>query len=179
MDTLEVVGSDVRPRAWVGCLGCYNDGRLNGAWGTADIVENVGGPCVRCGSDEWWCFDVEGVPVVREMSPSDFVTVAGLVESVADHPHSDALRLWMAYDWRYHVVERNYDPDEIINAFDEAFDGEWDSYADYAYEWVDNVLGVDADEVVQWLVVDWDRTGRDLAYLTLVDGGTLYIFREV
>jgi len=169
---------EVVARAWVGCMGCYNMGRRNGRWMVPDDAEQVGGKCGRCGSDEFWCYDVEGVPVVREMSLTEFVRVGRLAEAVAGHPHSDAVRLWMGYDFSSNVEQWDYDPDEIIARFDESFDGEWDSYSDYAYEWVDNNLGK-LDEMFQFLVVDWDQTGRDLAYLTLVDGGSLFIFREV
>jgi hypothetical protein len=62
------------PRAWVGCLGCYNDGSLIGKWVVglvaADLVaaglatiETVCGyttaRCIRCFCDEFHVFDYE------------------------------------------------------------------------------------------------------------------------
>ena len=171
---------DTEPRAWVGCLGCYNAGRLTGSWMSPDDAEEVGAPCKRCGSDEWWCFDVEGVPVVREMSPAEFVKVGRLAEEVAEHPNTDALRVWMAYDFHYNVEQRDYDADDIVSAFEEVYDGEHDSYAEYAYEWADNHLG-HFDTLDTVLVIDWEQTGRNLSELVLRDGdtGPMYFFRMV
>ena len=104
------------PRAWVGCLGCYNMGRLNGRWMDADDAEEVGGKCDRCFSDEWWCFDVENVLKVREMSPAEFVRDARLAEAIDGHPNADALRVWVADDFHYNVEQRDFDPDDIVTS---------------------------------------------------------------
>jgi hypothetical protein len=55
------------PRAWIGCLGCYNAGRLIGKWIDGidcDDLESAGltdsaGRCNRCGADEFLALDHE------------------------------------------------------------------------------------------------------------------------
>ncbi|MCT1602875.1 antirestriction protein ArdA [Kocuria sp. p3-SID1433] len=62
------------PRVWVGCLSCYNAGRLVGLWfGCAD-AEDVDLAAVHRGQyrvtsecEELWCLDVDTLPVDREM----------------------------------------------------------------------------------------------------------------
>ena len=170
--------TSAEPRAWIGCLGCYNSGRLNGRWMDADDAEEVGGKCDRCFSDEWWCFDVENVLKVREISPAEFVRDARLAEVIDEHPNADALRVWVAGDFRYNVEQRDFDPVDIIDTFEQSFDGEFETFADFAYEWADNYLGK-SDEADAVLVIDWEATGRNLAdgYNVVRHDGSLYFFR--
>lgn len=65
-------------RAWVGCLHCYNSGRLVGEWfdavdadgvTLADVHRSAGGS--RDGCEELWCIDHENLPVRGEMSPHE------------------------------------------------------------------------------------------------------------
>ena len=115
---------------------------------------------------------------VREMSPAEFVRDARLAEVIDEHPHADAFRLWVADDFHYNVEQRDFDPDDITSAFEEAFDGEFETYAHYAYEWADNYLGK-SDEADAVLVIDWEATGRNLAegYNVIRHDGSLYFFR--
>ena len=88
-------------RAWVGCLGCYNNGELVGEWidgaECGDLVGaglarsgvyGSGNPaefCPRCGSDEFWVMDHEGLPAAvlsGECSPSQFADLAEAWETV-------------------------------------------------------------------------------------------------
>ena len=66
--------TDTTPRAWVGCLGCYNGGALVGKWIDGEICADLeyagltdrAGKCNRCGADEFWVMDHEnggGVPM--------------------------------------------------------------------------------------------------------------------
>jgi antirestriction protein len=91
-------------RAWVGCLGCYNNGDLVGSWLDADDCGDLvaaglarfmeydheyssGVFCTRCGSDEFWIFDHEGLPAAvlsGECSPCQFAEVATAWELVDD-----------------------------------------------------------------------------------------------
>jgi len=69
---------DSTPRVWIGCLHCYNAGRLVGEWfdavdadeaTLADVHRDAGGSCVGC--DELWCFNDENLPVRGEMGPNE------------------------------------------------------------------------------------------------------------
>jgi len=93
--------TDADVRAWVGCLGCYNDGDLVGSWLAADDCGDLvaaglarsgaydsGNPaefCRRCGADEFWVMDHEGLPAAvlsGECSPWQFHELATAWEAV-------------------------------------------------------------------------------------------------
>lgn len=99
-------------RAWVGCLGCYNNGDLEGQWLDAeqcgDLVEaglqirardedgELGDLCPRCGAEEFWVMDHEGLPAAvlsGECSPCQFHELATAWELV-DSPEMVAAWLW-------------------------------------------------------------------------------------
>lgn len=87
-------------RVWVGCLACYNEGRLVGEWFDAadapqdmdDFVERVKHPSATT-HEELWCFDIENSPVDGEMSPMDAVKYAEMIENL-DIPLG-ALTAWL------------------------------------------------------------------------------------
>lgn len=71
------------PRAWVGCLACYNAGRLVGEW--VDGVE-AGGyvPCQMPGHEEFHVFDHEGygAALSGECSPAEAQDIAEWLDEV-------------------------------------------------------------------------------------------------
>lgn len=97
-------------RVWVGCLGCYNEGRLIGEWvGIADAdpvamgLAKLGpeggyrGPfCKRCGADEFWCFDHEYTEpfLTGEFSPYDAQRLAEQLDQVEEH-ELETLRVYI------------------------------------------------------------------------------------
>ena len=112
------------PRAWVGCLGCYNEGRLNGSWVEGEkageislAVALAGDKCATCGADEFWVFDHEGFggALKGECSPMEAQEKAELLASVEDHER-EAWEAWLSNG-------READPD----AMREAYFGEFDS----------------------------------------------------
>lgn len=81
-------------KVWVGCLACYNDGRLVGEWFDAseapedmeafdDALEIAPGHHQIDGHEELWCFDTENSPVSGEFSPMDAVRYAELIEDLS------------------------------------------------------------------------------------------------
>ena len=67
---MSAVATSCKPRIWVACLHCYNDGRLVGEWvdctDAADVTlaqlhGGTGGPYTGC--EEVWCLDHENIPV--------------------------------------------------------------------------------------------------------------------
>lgn len=97
-------------KVWVGCLACYNEGRLVGEWFDAidapQDMEDWGEAMpatapvgkhsahVKYGHEELWCFDIENSPVSGEMSPMDAQIYAGLIEDL-EIP-LDALKAWLS-----------------------------------------------------------------------------------
>lgn len=76
----------VDPRVWIGCLSCYNEGRLAGEWVDAADAGALmpgdlhGSPTTH---DKMWVFDLEGFPTgIGEMSPSAAVPWGELLDEV-------------------------------------------------------------------------------------------------
>lgn len=92
-------------KVWVGCLACYNDGRLVGEWFDAvdapqdmeafdAALEIAPGHRLIDGHEELWCLDTENSPVGGEMSPMDAQAYAGLIEDL-EIPLG-ALKAWLS-----------------------------------------------------------------------------------
>ena len=74
----------------------------------------------------------------------------------------------------------NDDSDSFLRDFDDAYAGCWDTFAQYAEQWFDDVY---AHEVPEFLVnyIDYEAFARDLSYdhWTDADGaGGVYVFRS-
>lgn len=174
-------------RAWVGCLACYNEGRLVGVWVDAvDAAECV--PCERPGHEEWWVFDHEGLPVAGECSPAEATRWAETMAACAEGTGAplDAVR---AYLDNFHGFE------DALDDFEEAWCGEWDSERQYAEEYAEECgyLSTPAEHAHHWGgqavpnplldYVDWDAWARDLFssgyWPARNPAGGVFVFRAV
>ncbi|NDB35979.1 MAG: antirestriction protein ArdA [Flavobacteriia bacterium] len=161
---------DTEPKAWVGCLGCYNSGLLNGAW--VDGVEagdiskavkiKIGEPaiygencpvCVKCGSDEFWVFDHEGYEglISGECSPSEAQESAELLAS-ADDSEREAFIAWLALGG-----------DKDLEAMREAYWGEFNTYTELAEYFIDDLGSFNIPDNIR-PYFDFEAYGRDLSY---------------
>lgn len=166
------------PRAWVGCLGCYNAGRLNGRWvegleaTNVDTLATDEGFCRRCGSDEFWVFDHEGYAGILEgeCSPAEAERLAEILEEATD-PH--ALAAYVSYHGRHYL-------EEALETFDDAYRGEWDSEEQYAEELARDVGDLDAIPEHLRSYFDVGRYARDLFigdyHSARAPGGGVYVF---
>ena len=170
------------PRAWIGCLACYNAGRLVGDWvdaATADEVTtyDVHGALSRADShDELWCFDHENLPVRGELDPlaaADW----GRVYTEVGPEHWPALCAWV--ESGDYVAEGTGDLPSISD-FEERYQGHWESFEDYARELADDIgLLADVPEGIA-RYFDWRSWTRDLAmdYSVYDDPeGGVFVFR--
>lgn len=176
--------TDTTPRVWIGCLACYNEGRLVGDWFdavTADEVTtyDVHGAHSRADShDELWCFDHENIPVRGEL---DTLTAAAWGRCLAevDEHQRPALIAWV--ESGDYVAEGNTDLPSISD-FEERYQGEWESFDDYAQQFADDI-GLLADvpeEIARYF--DWQAWTRDLAmdYSTYDNPeGGVFVFRSL
>jgi len=102
------ITQDLTPRAWVGCLGCYNVGSLNGLWLDGDVcddliaaglaIDGAHSPiCKRCGSDEFNVFDHENFAgiITGECPPSQAADAARELAGVDDNER-EILAAWLA-----------------------------------------------------------------------------------
>ena len=176
--------SDTTPRAWVGCLACYNDGRFVGDWFNAATADEVttydihGAHSCADSHDELWVFDHENIPVRGELDP---LTAAawGRVYTEVGPEHWPALYAWV--ESGDYVAEGNTDLPSIPD-FVERYCGEWESFEDYARELADEIglLNDVPEEIANYF--DWDSWTRDLAFdYTTVDNpdGGVYVFRNL
>ena len=152
---------DTTPRAWIGCLACYNAGSLVGDWFDAESADeatlaDVHGAHSRADShEELWCFDHENIPVQGELDPSE-AAAWGQVYTEVGPERWPALCAWVESEGTGDL------PD--ISDFEESYCGHWGSFEDYAVELADNI-GLLADvpeEITRYF--DWDSWTRDLAF---------------
>ena len=170
----------VRPRVWVGCLSCYNAGRLVGESCDAEDAGYVtpddlhGNPTHH---EELWCLDLEGFPYgAGELSPSAASKWGELFAEVGEG-HWPAFVAWV--ESGCHIVDADDLP--IVSEFEELFCGCWDSFRDFAdFEVEETGLLSDVpDEIVRYF--DYDAYARDLRFDYIVadapEGG-VYLFRS-
>jgi antirestriction protein len=186
------------PRVWIGCLGCYNAGRLVGDWidateaegyephdalkhwGTAskrgELAERP--PCLSPESDERWCFDLEGFGgLLRgECSPMEAAQAARLVEAIeAEGYPVEAVAAWI--DWTGSKVS-----DVDLDTFAEDYAGEAESEEAFAEQLAEDCGLIDDDASWPNTYIDWERAARDLFlggdyYSSEAPSGGLYVFR--
>lgn len=180
---MNALATITEPRAWVGCLACYNDGRLVGQWvdgleagelTTEELHASEGvtvdptyGP-----HEELWIMDHEGYgPALSgECSPVEAQRVAEALDSIDEHQR-DAFAAWLD-----HVG----DLEDALGTFTDAYLGSWDSVLEYAWEYVES-SGV-LDDVPELLAryFDCSAFARDLELggdvWTAPDGSGVFIF---
>ena len=176
--------TDTTPRAWLGCLACYNEGRLVGDWfnaATADEVVgyDVHGAHSRADShDELWVFDHENIPVRGEMSPSEAAQWGRALTEVEEHLRP-ALCAWV--ESGSYVAEGTGDLPSISDC-EERYQGHCDTFAEYAEQLADDIglLADVSEEIARYF--DWQAWTRDLAmdYSVYDDSeGGVFVFRNM
>lgn len=132
------------PRAWVGCLGCYNDGRLTGRWLDADEAQDLGEAgladidnfCTSCGAAEFHVFDHENIGNAGEMSVDEFVALAETWTEIAEDGLEGAFAAFLENE---HLRGTADD----LDAFRDSYGGEWTSPAHWADEYLDEIGALD------------------------------------
>ncbi|MGN6129278.1 MAG: antirestriction protein ArdA, partial [Nocardioidaceae bacterium] len=158
--------TDTTPRAWIGCLHCYNSGRLVGEWYDAAEADTVtidglhvdAGTIANVSCEEMWVMDTDGLPIAREMSPAEAAEWGALLTEV-DEWQRDALAAWVASG--DYVAEGRGDLPSLPD-FEERYAGEWDSFRDSA-ESLDDDIGL-LQDVPDTLAAyfDWAAWTREL-----------------
>lgn len=172
---------DYTPRVWIGCLACYNAGNLVGSWHDAVDAAEVTTADVHgrpSSHEELWCFDIENLPLQREMSPSEAAEWGEALTSVSEHLQP-ALHAWISSG--DYTAEGTGDLPSI-DAFQELYAGHWDDFRDYAEQYAKDtglLTGV-AAEIARYF--DWNSWARELAfdYTTChAPEGGIYVFRSL
>lgn len=174
------------PHVWIGCLECYNSGRLVGDWYDAieagDITTSqLHGQVIPAEAhEELWVLDLDGDwPVRREMDPAEAQRWGEIHEEVGD-VQWPALCAWVRSG--SYVAEGDTDY-PVLSDFEERYAGEWSTFREYAEQLADDIgLLTDVPESLQ-PYFDWASWTRDLKYDYNVesapDGGGVFVFRDL
>ncbi|MFI5942182.1 antirestriction protein ArdA [Streptomyces uncialis] len=157
------MSTTIQPRVWIGCLACYNAGRLVGDWYDADTAGLVtpddlhGRPTVH---EELWVMDHENFhgAIRGECSPSHASEVAEALAGLGEE-EAEAFAIWM------HHWGMNTDRDEWVDQFRDAYRGFHRSAADYAQEWAEDTADPEDQarmSVWPYTEIDWDRAAEVL-----------------
>jgi antirestriction protein len=171
------------PRVWVGCLGCYNAGKLIGRWVDAVDAETVTAeslgltPSIYDYHEELWVFDLEdfGDFLKGECSPAEAQRVATALDELPNHIDVEALGLWLANTGTALA-------DADLDDFEEEYAGTADSEEDYAQQLAEETGALRDDDQWPYTCIDWEAAARDLFigdYWSERDStGTLHVFRR-
>lgn len=188
--TPETTTNTGEPAAWIGCLSCYNNGHLRGAWitaGRAEIEnytqitygntaeqittgERTVTVCNHCNGDEFDVFDTEHLPT--KMGVREFYANA---ETLAALDADELERLTTLAGW----LGGSMSLADLIAYDQENYVGEYSTFQDYAEQYADEVaLLADTPE---WIAryFDMEAFARDLAHDYYHDDTTGHTWRSV
>ncbi|MGW2539658.1 antirestriction protein ArdA [Kitasatospora sp. NPDC001574] len=152
------------PRVWIGCLACYNDGRLTGEWYDADTADLVTPGDLHPSTtdhEELWVMDHEGFfgLIEGECSPSHAAEMAELLGEIpSDERHPFAV-------WLSTYGANTADPSGLVPEFRDAYFGTWPSEAHYAQERAENQMDEQQRELLkQWPFseINWERAAQEI-----------------
>lgn len=173
-------------RVWIGCLFCYNGGRLVGKWFDAitagDVTSNdVHGYNQQAWMryrdergfierlvdthEELWVMDMDETEgwLTTECSPLYAQDVAETLESVEDgHYSPEVVLAWADHKGiRDEVIRDSFDGSQSRD-FDDDFCGFYDDEKDYAYSYVEDTGYLDEMPDGLSSYFDYDAFARDL-----------------
>ena len=167
------------PRVWVGCLACYNAGRLVGGWyGLDQVADEPWREGHNPTHEEWQVFDTDGLHVnIGETSDwAGLETLGGVLERFTDPDQAVAYELWLDLTWS------NWRDDNETSFWD-AYCGEWESGEDYAQELASDTGAIDVASQWPYTCIDWAKAWRELElgdnYTIDNPKGGVFVFRAV
>lgn len=179
--------NDTTPRVWVGCLGCYNSGSLNGKWidginaddisNAVNVVERASyftpgetvTVCAKCGADEFWVFDHENFngAIRGECSPGEAYEIAKALESIEDE--MNALEgAFMAYLSLMGASVKDYA--EHIDGFNDSYIGEFNSDRELGEHFIYEIGVMELPENIA-PYFDFESYGRELGWDLMNESG--------
>jgi len=170
--------TDYTPRAWVGCLGCYNSGRLIGEWLDADGLEDpdtLAAICTRPDHDELWCMDLDNIPG-GECSPAEAASLARAITDYLAGADDYGLAAPVALEY---VESLNLSgPDDWPRIGEDVTYTSAESRTDYVLEFLEDAYRL--PELPAWLHIDYAGTFEDLTSgeTVIQHLGTFYVFHD-
>jgi len=151
------------PSAWIGCLGCYNSGRLIGKWipGTecgdlhAAGLTDSAGRCNRCGAAECLALDHEnflGLLDGGEPNPQECYEMALKLDDVAEYER-DILKAWLSNGMEFD-----------LDTMRECYIGEFTTDEDMAQEFINSTGLLDGAPDYLSRYFDLSAYARDMMY---------------
>lgn len=170
--------TDYTPRAWVGCLGCYNGGRLIGEWLDADGLEDadtLAAICTRPDHEELWCMDLENIPG-GECSPAEAARMARALTDYLAAADENGLPAPVALEYLDGL--NLSDPDLWPTIGEDVIYMSASSPTDYVEEYLENFT--ELPELPWWLRIDHRLTFDELTIFATVleHDGMLYVFDD-
>lgn len=161
------------PRAWIGCLACYNNGRLVGEWLDTDELEDLDTStiCPIFNHEEFWVMDHEGLPISGECSISEAYRYGVAVKLVAEQAEERDIPLVVAMEYVEGLNLTN--PEDWPNVADD-YQGMSEGEQDYVEEFLEN-CGI---TLPSWVHVNYRDSFEELTMdcATIRSGGDLYVF---
>lgn len=175
------------PRVWIGCLAHLNSGHLVGRWFRAVDAADVtladvhrGSRWGYAGCEELWVLDHESIPVQGEFGLQEAAEWGRVYEEVGAEQ-------WPAvYAWVLsgaHVAVGTGDLPSLSD-FEDAYQGCWDSFRDYAEQLADDVGLMDGwpEEAIRYFC--WSSWTADVKFdYTVMDAPGpdygVYVFRSL
>ena len=155
-------GSD-HPRIYVGTYAKYNNGSIDGKWvdiSKYNTYEEFVDACRELHKDEK---DPEFMVQAYENFPRKWYHEGGL-PTEEEFEKINEFYLMDDIEQRAYEAYVNYTDDDDIDHFHEAYEGQFDSASDFAYDLVDNLGwdGIGSDNIDTYF--DYDSFGRDLMF---------------
>ena len=158
------------PRAWVGCLSCYNSGHLFGKWidglecedlesaGIATmetIGEYTAYRCVKCFGDEFSVMDHENYLglITGECSTTEAAEAARQIDDIADDSEREIVIAWLSNGMEFDLDNMR-----------ERYIGEYSSDQDMAEEYISGTGMLDDAPESLARYFDYESFARDLMY---------------
>jgi hypothetical protein len=157
---------------WVGCMGCYTHGRLNGKWVDARDAEDLAALnlayqdinnvywCNSCGADEFWVFDTDtSIESFRqEMSPTEAAELARGLDAAIEAGHNvEALNAWINYSGEKDLSD--------LSNFEDSYCGHYEGgLVEYAQEVAEDFAESRAVRNSYWPFncIDWEAAAQQL-----------------
>ena len=177
------MSTDCTPQVWLGCLTCYNSGRLVGGWHPAADAAEITPSQLHGRSippethEELWCFDHERIPVSGELDPLTAARWGQLFDELDSPDQWPAVCAWV----RSGDFVEDGEGLPSLSDFTERYCGIWDSFLDYAHQLAEDCQVFDGvpEDLRQYIDMAAWAAEIEADYVTEnAPGGGVYIFRS-
>lgn len=170
------------PAVWVGCMACYNAGKLVGEWVDAVNADKVTIQGLHttfqvhdCEGEELWVFDTESLPIAYELDPTTAVAWGKALEDV-ESDELAAFAAWAASDAATRLPDSDV-PDVAV--FHTSYQGQWESFSSYAHNYAEETgllegLNPEVTAFFDWN--SWIDTLKADHEVVRTDSGSVYVF---